>query len=52
MYFIVDLERYVRGTDNSVFCAGYETQEQCEERLNELQEGWIEVSYRNYVPLD
>ena len=52
MYFIVDLERNVRGTDNSVFCSGYETQEQCEERLKELQEGRIEVSYRNYVPLD
>ena len=52
MYFIVDLERYVRGTDNSVFCSGYETQEQCEERLKELREGRIEVSYRNYVPLD
>ena len=52
MYFIVDLERHVRGTDNSVFCSGYETQEQCEERLKELQEGRIEVSYRNYVPLD
>ena len=35
-----------------VFCSGYETQEQCEERLKELQEGLIEVSYRNYVPLD
>lgn len=52
MYFIVDLERHVRGTDNSVFCFGYETQEQCKERLKELQEGRIEVSYRNYVPLD
>ena len=52
MYFIVDLERHVRGTDNMIFCSGYETQEQCEERLKELQEGRIEVSYRNYVPLD
>lgn len=51
MYFIIDLERYVRGTDNSVFCQGYETQEQCEERLRDLQSGRLEVSYRNYVPI-
>lgn len=48
-YFIIDLERGVRGPDNMVFCSGYETQEQCEERLKELQEGTIEVSYRNRV---
>lgn len=49
MYFIIDLERCVRGPDNMVFCSGYETKEQCEERLKELQEGKIEVSYRNCV---
>lgn len=49
MYFIIDLERCVRGPDNMIFCSGYETQEQCEERLKELQEGKIEVSYRNCV---
>ena len=49
IYFIIDLERCVRGPDNMVFCSGYETQEQCEERLKELQEGKIEVSYRNCV---
>ena len=49
MYFIIDLERCVRGPDNMIFCSGYETQEQCEERLKELQEGEIEVSYRNCV---
>ena len=52
MYFIADLERWERGTDNMIFCSGYETQEQCEERLKELQTGWIEVSHRNCVPLD
>jgi len=35
-----------------VFCSGYETQEQCEERLKELQTGWIEVSQRHCVQLD
>lgn len=51
MYFIIDLVRGVRGPDNMVFCSGYETQEQCEERLKELQTGWIEVSYRWCVDL-
>ena len=51
MYFIIDLVRCVRGPDNMVFCSGYETQEQCEERLKELQAGWIEVSYRRSVPI-
>lgn len=51
-YFIVDLERQVRGADNMVFCSGYETDEDCQERLGELQRGEIEVSYRNVVPLD
>ena len=52
MYFIADLVRWERGPDNMVFCSGYETQEECEERLKELQEGRIEVSYRNCVPLE
>ena len=52
LYFIVDLERRVRGADNMVFCSGYETDEDCKERLKELQSGKIEVSYRNVVALD
>lgn len=52
MYFIVDLKEKRRGPDNMVFCSGYETQEQCEERLKELQTGMIEVSHRHDVPLD
>ena len=52
MYFIIDLEKGIRGPDNMVFCFGYETQEQCEERLKELQTWWIEVSQRHCVQLD
>lgn len=52
IYFIVDLEERRRGPDNMVFCFGYETQEQCEERLKELQDGTIEVSRRHDVPLE
>lgn len=51
MYFIIDLELGIRGPDNMVFCFGYETQEQCEERLKELQSGRIEVSGRRCVRL-
>lgn len=51
-YFVIDLYDKVRGTDNMVFCNGYETDEQCLERLDELQRGLIEISHRNRVPLD
>lgn len=52
LYFIVDMEEQRRGPDNMVFCSGYETDEQCRERLEELQKGEIEVSYRRGIPLD
>lgn len=51
MYFIVDLENHRRGQDNMGFSFGYETQEQCEKRLKELQNGEIEVSIRRGVAL-
>lgn len=51
-YFIIDLERKMRGPDNMIFCSGYETDEDCEERLKELQDGEIEVSMRRGIPLD
>lgn len=35
-----------------VFCDGYETDEDCAERLQELQSGEIEVSWRRHVDLD
>lgn len=52
LYFIYDSVYQIRGTDNMVFCNGYETDEQCQERLKELQEGKIEISKRNWVPWD
>ena len=52
IYFIIDLERKVRGTDNMIFCFGYETREQCEANLELLQKGTMSVTYRNVVPLD
>lgn len=52
MYFIIDLEDKIRGADNVLFCFGYETREDCIERLEELESGKIEISKRNYVELD
>ena len=52
IYFIVDLVEKRRGPDNMVFCSGYETDEDCKERLKELQNGEIEVSYRRGINLD
>lgn len=52
IYFIIDLERHVRGTDNLVFSFGYETKRECEENLERLASGFMEVSYRNVVDLD
>jgi hypothetical protein len=52
LYFIIDLEDKWRGPDNMIFCSGYETDEDCQERLKELQNGEIEVSQRRGIPLD
>lgn len=52
LYFIVDLEEHRRGPDDRVFCSGYETILQCEDRLKELQEGKIKVSRRRGIDLD
>ena len=52
LYFIIDLKERLRGPDNMVFSLGYETDEQCLERLAELRSGIIEVSKRRSVSLD
>jgi len=49
LYFIIDLEQDMRGPDNMVFCSGYESDEDINERLKELQDGEIEVSFRRSV---
>lgn len=51
-YFIIDLEEKRRGPDNIVFGSGYETDEQCEDRLKELQTDEIEISMRYGINLD
>jgi hypothetical protein len=52
LYFIVDLVKKWRSPDNMIFCSGYETDEDCQERLKELQSGRIELSIRRGIPLD
>ena len=52
MYTIIDLERNVRGTENLIFCMGFETDQECEDALIRLQNGESKVSYRNVVSLD
>ena len=52
LYFIIDLEQKWRAPDNAVFCSGYETDEDCQERLQELQSGKLGLSIRRGVPLD
>lgn len=52
LYFIVDLVDKWRAPDNMIFCHGYETDEDCVERLKELQDGTIELSRRRGITLD
>lgn len=52
LYFIIDLVDKRRAPDNMIFCSGYETDEDCNERLEELQSGEIELSWRRGIPLD
>lgn len=52
LYTIIDLQTDMRGPDNSVFFMGYETDEQIEANMRELEGGRLEVSHRRAVPLD
>lgn len=52
IYFIVDLVKRWRAPDDRLFCSGYETDEQCQKRLQELQNGKIGLSIRRGMPLD
>lgn len=52
LYFIIDLVDKWRAPDNMIFCFGYETDEHCQKRLRELQNGKIELSRRRGISLD
>ena len=52
LYFIIDLVDKWRAPDDRLFCMGYETDEDCQERLAELQSGKIDLSVRRGIKLD
>ena len=50
-YTVIDIQKGIRGTENSVFETGTETVMQCEEMLERLTVGVSEISHRNNIPL-
>jgi len=52
LYTIIDLQKNIRGTENLIFCMGFETDEDCNEALERLTNGETEVSHRNRIELD
>lgn len=51
LYTIIDFNEGIRGTEDLIFCAGFESDEDCFEALVRLSNGVSEVSHRNRVPL-
>lgn len=52
LYTIIDLLKGVRGTENLIFCMGFETDEQCRDALLRLINGESEISRQNRAELD
>jgi hypothetical protein len=52
LYFIIDIKEKWMAPDNMLFCSGYETKEDCKERLKELQNGTIALSFKRGIKLD
>lgn len=51
MYTIIDHEKNIRGTDNMVFCNGYETDRDVRFNMIALLRNKMSISYRNRVEL-
>lgn len=51
LYTIVDFKKQIRGTENLVFCFGFEAREQCKRALARLTDGETKLSHRNWIPL-
>ena len=51
LYTIIDFRKQIRGTENLVFCMGFETQHLCEEALERLVDSESSLSHRNCIPL-
>ena len=57
LYTIIDFSEGIRGTENLIFCAGFEDRKDCEEALKRLTADVLdvdssEISHRNRIPLD
>lgn len=52
LYTIVDLKNNIRGTENLIFCMGFEDDEECKEALERLEKEESEISKRNYIGLN
>lgn len=50
-YTILNFEQGLRNKDNRVFSIGYETQEQCDDALKDLESGELTLSHRNPLPI-
>ncbi len=51
LYTVVDTQQQIRGTENLIFGAGAETDQDCLEMIERLESGETEVSSRNWIPL-
>ncbi|MCK5616321.1 hypothetical protein KAR91_81415 [Candidatus Pacearchaeota archaeon] len=51
LYTIVDLVEKIRGTEDLIFCMGFETVILCEEALKRIVSGESRISERNQIPL-
>jgi hypothetical protein len=49
LYTIIDTVKEIRGTENLIFCAGAETDEQVTSMLQRLVSGETEISHRNFA---
>lgn len=52
LYTIIDWSNNKRGTENTVFSLGAETEEDCQSMLQRLTDGDSEISHRNFCELE
>jgi len=52
LYTIVDFEKNIRGTEDLIFCEGFETDEDCKLAIHRLSNWETEVSKRTKIPLN
>ena len=49
---IIDISNNIRGADNLVLHSGYDNMQECQDRLEEITKGVIELSSRNRIKLN